>query len=546
MNLKPPPPSSGDAGIEAFCAEAKLYEDTLRNRTFREFYRKDLVRWQRLYASLSAKRDAGSTAAGHFSRLSAVCGRLLREFGHEPEPRRRAPKAITRLPLSYPDFSESLTHRIHFLAGPGIRRQRAAELATYAPAVSRQTSGSGRVLVSIGVGKDQVRLFERLVEAIGELATGDLEAAGFDIGYVMRPEGVAQGQAWTANSLDPGLPIARIWADNQGARGYGTQARLLGAQWGGADGKGLPEDLPDMTAGPWDPDPHWQRVLDLTETDQLNEALELVEVIPGCDRESLYDEVVYLRFLTGSQLQAQDIRVLARKHVESSLIVGRLTDEFDAFLSHLDAQFALDPPVLGEMTRLRPDFGSSMLPPMPPASDWAAYRRHVSRFINPSGQRGRIFSRNIGAADAGASEFFASYMVAAEEAFRRQRSIPEIGRGWVSEVALLDLVRTIWPSAVHQWRPAFLGMQSIDIHVPELELAIEYQGQQHYEPVSLFGGQEGLELTRTRDARKRSRLARHGVRLLEWRYDVAITRAELIKQLAGMGVVVPDQRASPS
>ncbi|MBA8882065.1 hypothetical protein FHW16_005813 [Phyllobacterium myrsinacearum] len=49
----------------------------------------------------------------------------------------------------------------------------------------------------------------------------------------------------------------------------------------------------------------------------------------------------------------------------------------------------------------------------------------------------------------------------------------------MSKVALLDFVRTVWPSVIHQSRPAFLGMQSIDIHVPELGLAIEYQGLQH-------------------------------------------------------------------
>ena len=134
----------------------------------------------------------------------------------------------------------------------------------------------------------------------------------------------------------------------------------------------------------------------------------------------------------------------------------------------------------------------------------------------------------------------ASAMVAAEEAFRRERSIPEIGCGWVSEVALLDLVRTIWPSAVHQWRPPFLGLQSIDIHVPELALAIEYQGQQHYEPIALFGGQEGFDLTRARDEKKRALLARQGVRLLEWRYDVPITRAELTSQLTSIAIIVPE------
>jgi hypothetical protein len=540
MILKPPPPETGDIGLAGFRAAAKLYEDTLRNRTYRELYRKDLAKWQKLYGTLAGKRAPGSAAATHFARLSALCGELLSEYGPEAPPKKRPSKAVAPVSLTYPDFPEEITHRIHFLEGPGIRRQRAVELATYAPAVSRQTSPRGRALISIGVRKDQVRLFERIVESIGDLATGDYSVAGFDIGYVMRPDGIPQGQSWTSNPLDPTLPIARIWNENEKARGYGFQARLLGPQWRGVDGKGLPEDLPDLTAGPWDPDPHWQRVLELTEADRLDEALALVEAIPGRDREPLFDEVIYLRFLTKTPLQAQDIRVLARKHAENSLIAGRLLEEFDAFLDHLDAQFALEPPVLEEMTRLRPDFGSSMIPPLPQAADWATYRRHMAQFSNPSGQRGRIFSRNIGVADTGASEFFANSMVAAEEAFRRERSIPEIGRGWVSEVALFDLVRSIWPSAVHQWRPAFLGMQSIDIHVPELGLAIEYQGQQHYEPIALFGGQEGFELTCARDAKKRLLLARHGTRLLEWRFDVPVTRAALVSQLAAMAIVLPD------
>lgn len=540
MILKPPPPGTGDAGLEAFRADAKLYESTLRKSTFRAFYRQDLDRWRKLYGTLATQREPGSAAATHFTRLSALCAQLLEEYGPEAPPKKRTPKTIIRAPLTYPDFADHITHRMHFLEGPGLRRQRTVDLATYAPAVSRQTSGRGRVLVSVGVRKDQVRLFERLVEAIGELASADLEAAGFDIGYVMRPEGIAEGESWSANPLDPALPIARVWDDNYRARGYSVQARLLGTQWRGIDGTGLPGDLPDLSTGPWDPDPHWQKVLDLTETDRLTEALELVEAVAGRDREALYDEVIYLRFITGTPLRAQDIRVLARKHAETSAIAGRLLEEFEAFLGHLDQQFALDPPDLGELARLGPGFGASMLPPLPPAADWATYRRHMAQFSNPSGQRGRIFSRNIGAADVGVSEFFAASMVAAEEAFRRERSIPEIGRGWVSEVALLDLVRTIWPSAVHQWRPMFLGLQSVDIHIPELGLAIEYQGQQHYEPVALFGGRQGFELTLERDAKKRAVLDRHGVRLLEWKFDVAITRAELVSQLARMGILVPD------
>lgn len=45
--------------------------------------------------------------------------------------------------------------------------------------------------------------------------------------------------------------------------------------------------------------------------------------------------------------------------------------------------------------------------------------------------------------------------VNAENAFRRARSIAEIGRGWASETSLVDLVRSIYPDAIHQWRPYF-------------------------------------------------------------------------------------------
>lgn len=58
--------------------------------------------------------------------------------------------------------------------------------------------------------------------------------------------------------------------------------------------------------------------------------------------------------------------------------------------------------------------------------------------------------------------------------------------------------------------------------------------------IALFGGQEGLDLTRARDEKKRMLLARHGVRLLEWRFDVPVTRAALLGQLAAMAIAVPD------
>lgn len=540
MGLNPPPPKAGKLGLFAFREAVKLHEETITNRRDRQFHRKELAKWQKLYATLAGKRDPGSQAAEHFANLSKLCGELLAEYGQEPPPKKRAPKAFNAAPLVYPSFPEEITHRLHFLEGPSLRRQRATQLADHAQFVSRQISGTGRTLLSVGVQRTEVIFFERLVEAIGDLLFGDLAKAGFDTSYVMRPEGIPQGKDWTANSLDPNLPLARIWADNGKARSYSWQARALGEQFRGRDGQGLPDDLPDIdNAGPWDPDPTWQRILNLTETDGLQEAMGLVEEIPAQEREALFDEVLYLRFLTGTSVRAEDIRLVARKHVKSSLIAGRLLEEFETFLEYLDGALEEDPPILEQLTRLRPEFGSAMLPPMPPASDWPALRRHLSGFTTRGGLRGRIFSINIDIGFGSVADFFADYMSVAENAFRRDRSIPEIGRGWASEVALLDLVKKFWPSAVHQWRPAFLGLQSVDIYVPEINLAIEYHGQQHYEPVALFGGEEGFKSTQARDERKKTLLATQSVRLLEWPYTAPITEEELRARLCVLGVSLP-------
>lgn len=540
MNLKPPPLEAGKTGLLAFREAVKLHEESIKNRFNRQFHRKELARWQKLYATLAGKRDPGSDAAEHFASLSRLCGELLTEYGPESPPKKRAPKAFAPTPLVYPNFPEEISHRLHFLEGSSLRRQRAMQLADHAAFVSRQVSGTGRTLLSVGVPRTEVMVFERMVEAIGDLLFGDLTKAGFNTGYVIKPEGIRQGETWTPNPLDPNLPIARIGADNGRARGYGWQARTLGDEFKGQDGKGLPDDLPDiLSLSPWDPDPTWQRILELTEIDRLQEAMDLVSKIPGRDRETLFDEVLYLRFLTETNIRAEDVRLLARKHVKGSLIAGRLLEEFETFLKYLDGEFEEDPPILEQLPRLNPDFGSGIISSMPPASDWPAMRKHLSSFTTPGGPRGRIFSINIDIGFGNVSDFLASHMIAAENAFRRDRSIPEIGRGWASEIALLDLVRKFWPSAVHQWRPAFLGLQSVDIHVPELDLAIEYQGQQHYEPVALFGGEEGFRSTQARDKRKKALLTAQGVRLLEWPYNVPITEEELELRLSEMGASLP-------
>lgn len=83
----------------------------------------------------------------------------------------------------------------------------------------------------------------------------------------------------------------------------------------------------------------------------------------------------------------------------------------------------------------------------------------------------------------------------AENTVRVREGLPEIGMGWVSEVNLLNQLREAFPkhTIVHQGRPSWLGLQSLDIYFPEDNVAVEYQGLQHSEPVERFGGNKAFE-----------------------------------------------------
>lgn len=107
---------------------------------------------------------------------------------------------------------------------------------------------------------------------------------------------------------------------------------------------------------------------------------------------------------------------------------------------------------------------------------------------------------------------------------------------WGNEYRLFMMVSKYVPSAYYQYRCDWLGMQSYDIYLEEYKMAIEYQGQQHYEAISLFGGEEGLRATQERDEKKRRLSKEHGITMLEWGYSVLITEESVREFLQDNGV----------
>ena len=106
---------------------------------------------------------------------------------------------------------------------------------------------------------------------------------------------------------------------------------------------------------------------------------------------------------------------------------------------------------------------------------------------------------------------------------------------WKHELTLFQTVRKKYPDTLYQYRPDWLGRQSLDIYIPSIRTAIEYQGVQHYLPVGFFGGEEALDARRELDLQKRRLCEENEVRLIEWSYDTEPTAGNLRRMLAGDG-----------
>ena len=113
----------------------------------------------------------------------------------------------------------------------------------------------------------------------------------------------------------------------------------------------------------------------------------------------------------------------------------------------------------------------------------------------------------------------------AENHVRELKGVARIGERWVNETLLFNYINMLFPQYTVQREasPSWLSRQRFDVYIPELNLAIEYQGQQHYLAVDLFGGEEGLKRTKQRDKEKLQLSKANGVEIIYFSYKDNLT-----------------------
>ena len=120
-----------------------------------------------------------------------------------------------------------------------------------------------------------------------------------------------------------------------------------------------------------------------------------------------------------------------------------------------------------------------------------------------------------------------------EDLCREEFGYRKIGEGNVSEMVLTKLVTQLYPNfeIITHHRPKWLGGLELDIFIPQINLAFEYQGQQHFHAIKAWGGDNALKKVQERDQLKRNICRSANVILIEFDYTEPLDINYLINKI---------------
>lgn len=117
-----------------------------------------------------------------------------------------------------------------------------------------------------------------------------------------------------------------------------------------------------------------------------------------------------------------------------------------------------------------------------------------------------------------------------ENEVRVKFGFKKVGEAWANETLLYQIMSEIYPDykIIRHYRPEFLNFLELDVYIPKLTLAFEYQGIQHFKPIKHWGGKKSLEQVKHRDKIKKRLCKQNNIKLIYIYYYEEISK-ELLK-----------------
>lgn len=123
----------------------------------------------------------------------------------------------------------------------------------------------------------------------------------------------------------------------------------------------------------------------------------------------------------------------------------------------------------------------------------------------------------------------------AENIIREKIGHHKIGEGWINETELFKILQNIFGKKhkiEREATPEWLGKLRLDFYIPSLKLAIEYHGEQHYRPISRFGGEEAFRRGKERDKLKKKLCTKNGIALVSFKFSDRLDVTSIRKKVS--------------
>lgn len=117
-----------------------------------------------------------------------------------------------------------------------------------------------------------------------------------------------------------------------------------------------------------------------------------------------------------------------------------------------------------------------------------------------------------------------------ENKVRTKFGFKKVGEAWANETLLYQIVCEIYPDykIIRHYRPEFLNFLELDVYIPKLNIAFEYQGIQHFKPIEHWGGKKSLEQGKRRDKLKKKLCEENNIKLIYMYYYEELSK-ELVE-----------------